>query len=372
MKLSFPHMGNLWVGLKAALEDLGQKVIVPPKPSKRTLDLGGLHGPEFACLPLKVNLGGFIEALEAGAEGILQAGGCGPCRFGYYGEVQREILQRLGYRFEMILLEPPGGNWRQFVAGLRRVTGNRPWLKVIGAIRFGLRKLSVLDDLERRAAWVRAREMRPGGADRVLASAIRRVDAAGTLREVDALGGQLREELSALEVDPTRQPLKVRIVGEIFVVLEPFVNHDLERQLGRLGVEAHRTLYISEWFGEHVLPNPFRRKASHAADQAAKPYLGHLVGGDGWESVGYAVISSRDGTDGVVHLNPFTCMPETVAQSILPKVSRELQIPVISFIIDEHTGTAGLLTRLEAFVDLMARRRHQRGVSAGAAAGGGD
>jgi predicted nucleotide-binding protein (sugar kinase/HSP70/actin superfamily) len=68
-----------------------------------------------------------------------------------------------------------------------------------------------------------------------------------------------------------------------------------------------------------------------------------------------------------------------VAQSILPKVSRELQIPVISFIIDEHTGTAGLLTRLEAFVDLMERRRSathpgrpRRAAPTGADAGGGD
>ena len=53
-------------------------------------------------------------------------------------------------------------------------------------------------------------------------------------------------------------------------------------------------------------------------------------------------------------------MPETVAQSILPRVSRECDLPVISFILDEHTGTAGLLTRLEAFVDLMARRREAR------------
>jgi predicted nucleotide-binding protein (sugar kinase/HSP70/actin superfamily) len=58
---------------------------------------------------------------------------------------------------------------------------------------------------------------------------------------------------------------------------------------------------------------------------------------------------------------PFTCIPEIVARSILPRVSRDLGIPVMSLILDEQTGLAGVLTRLEAFVDLLARRRMQSG-----------
>ncbi len=50
-------------------------------------------------------------------------------------------------------------------------------------------------------------------------------------------------------------------------------------------------------------------------------------------------------------------MPEIVAQSILPKVSRHYDMPVLNFILDEHTGEAGMITRLEAFVDLLERRR---------------
>ena len=58
---------------------------------------------------------------------------------------------------------------------------------------------------------------------------------------------------------------------------------------------------------------------------------------------------------------PFTCIPEIVARSILPRVSRALGIPVMSLILDEQTGLAGVLTRLEVFVDLLARRRMQLG-----------
>ena len=53
---------------------------------------------------------------------------------------------------------------------------------------------------------------------------------------------------------------------------------------------------------------------------------------------------------------PFTCMPEVVAQAILPAVSQDLDLPILSLVVDEHTGEAGFQTRLEAFVDLISRR----------------
>ena len=58
---------------------------------------------------------------------------------------------------------------------------------------------------------------------------------------------------------------------------------------------------------------------------------------------------------------PFTCMPETIAKSILPQVSRDLGIPVLSLVIDEMTGRAGVATRLEAFTDLARFRRRASG-----------
>jgi predicted nucleotide-binding protein (sugar kinase/HSP70/actin superfamily) len=53
-------------------------------------------------------------------------------------------------------------------------------------------------------------------------------------------------------------------------------------------------------------------------------------------------------------------MPEIVAQSILPRVSEEEGMPIMSLTIDEHTADAGLDTRLEAFCDLLAERSGKR------------
>jgi predicted nucleotide-binding protein (sugar kinase/HSP70/actin superfamily) len=46
-----------------------------------------------------------------------------------------------------------------------------------------------------------------------------------------------------------------------------------------------------------------------------------------------------------------------VAKTILTSVSRDYNIPVLTFFLDEQTGKAGMTTRLEAFVDLMKRKK---------------
>lgn len=84
------------------------------------------------------------------------------------------------------------------------------------------------------------------------------------------------------------------------------------------------------------------------------------IGGHGVNSIGETVLYAQHGFDGVVQLAPFACIPEIVAKGILPSVSRDYGIPVLTLFIDEQTGKAGVQTRLEAFVDLLERRREQK------------
>jgi predicted nucleotide-binding protein (sugar kinase/HSP70/actin superfamily) len=40
-------------------------------------------------------------------------------------------------------------------------------------------------------------------------------------------------------------------------------------------------------------------------------------------------------------------------------MTRDIQTPLLSIVLDENTGRTGVLTRLEAFIDLLHRRRGQ-------------
>src|SRR6056297_3741773 len=97
MKVTFPHMGNTYIGAKVVAEELGKEVIPPPKISKKTLEIGTKHSPESICLPLKINIGNYIESIDNGADTILITGSCGPCRFGFYPTIEKEILKDLDY-----------------------------------------------------------------------------------------------------------------------------------------------------------------------------------------------------------------------------------------------------------------------------------
>ena len=99
--ISFPHIGNYYIAIDFLMKyTLNIKTLAPPPITKKTLELGSKYSPDFVCVPFKYNLGNYIEALEEGANFLVQAGG--GCRFGYYGEVQEQILRDLGYDFEFL------------------------------------------------------------------------------------------------------------------------------------------------------------------------------------------------------------------------------------------------------------------------------
>ena len=81
------------------------------------------------------------------------------------------------------------------------------------------------------------------------------------------------------------------------------------------------------------------------------------IGGDALECISDVMYASERGVDGLIHVSPFTCMPEIMSQNIFPKMREDVGIPILSLIMDEQTGKAGYLTRLEAFVDLMRRKK---------------
>ncbi|MCL6638636.1 MAG: CoA protein activase [Firmicutes bacterium] len=358
MRVTFPHMGNLYISLKAMLEYLGVEVVPPPPSSKRTLSLGARYGPEFACLPLKLNLGNFIEACEAGADTIVMAGGCGPCRFGYYAQVEQAILRDLGYDLKLIVLEPPEKHIAELLVKIKHLAGGSSWWRVVQAIRFGFAKAREVDNLERAAFRLRPRETVPGSTDRAYREALSLIDGASRWDELERAGKKALAIMESVPFDAARPVLRVGIVGEIYTLLEPFSNQHIEKQLGKLGVEVDRSIFLSEWINDHLFLGLVKGLRSHKeACRAAHPYLRHTVGGHGQETVGSTVNYAGAGYDGVVQLFPFTCMPEIVAESILPDVATSCGIPVLSLIMDEHTGEAGLLTRLEAFVDLLARKK---------------
>lgn len=359
MRITFPHMGNVHIAIKALLKGLKLEVVPPPPVTDRTLELGVKHSPEFACLPLKINVGNFIEALEKGADTVIMAGGWGPCRFGYYAQVERDILEDLGYSCRMVILEAPDFRISELFNQLKDLAGNVSMLQAIQAARFAWFKLNGVDRLERWLEYYLPRVSDKEQALRIYQLGLEEIDQAEDRPAVSCSLQSRHQEMERLEEHHLPR-LRLGLVGEIYTILEPSCNHNIIQQLGRLNVEVHRSVYVSEWVNDHLLGGLVKRSHRSQVLNNSRPYLNYWVGGHGRETVGSSVGFARQNFDGVIQIGPLTCMPEIVAQSVLGQVGEQEDIAVMSLYFDEHAGAAGIQTRLEAFVDMLQRRKMQK------------
>lgn len=360
MKITFPHMGNAYIAAKALFEDLGNEVVLPPICSKKTLEIGTKHSTENICLPLKINIGNYIESIEKGANTVVITGSCGPCRFGFYPTMEQEILKDLGYDAEVITFEPFKESPMDLVKSIAKATNTNNIFKII---RSGLRVKDVLyeaDDFIDYSNKIRAKAINKFEVDKVVDRFYKNIEKVYGVKEILNLIRESKKKISSIKIDKNFKPLKIGIIGEIYTVVEPFVNLDIEKKLGHLGVEVHKAWTPSRWAEFHLYSLPFRSRTQRKIFKEARPYLKDLVGGHGRETIGTAIMYANEGYDGLIQLLPLACMPEIVAESILPTVQKNYDIPILTLVIDEMTGEAGYLTRLEAFVDLLKKRKEEK------------
>lgn len=354
MKVTFPHMGNLHIVVKSMLDELGIESKVPPQTSKRTLNLGVKYSPEGACLPFKVNLGNFIEVLEEEdpPDTLLMIGdsGKGSCRLGFYAKIQERILKRLGYNFKMVTFSNKSGG--SMVDSSTNIAQDISKPKIAKAFWHGFQKLRAIEKIEDLALETRPYEINIGDTTKVYGQSIKKIEQTNP-RNLKRI---LKENISSfqnIQQDRNRNILNLLEIGELFVVRDNFINLFYKIMLGEMRVRVHQTFYLSRKFLEQLGLDKHKK---HALKEAL-PYLGYDIGAECNLAIGDTIIGKENGYDGALHLMPFGCMPEIVAQSILPKVSREHDMPILTLILDEQTGEVGLRTRLEALVEMLFRKK---------------
>ncbi len=367
IKVAFPHMGTIYIAWSAALRKVGVEPFIPPYTSKRTLSLGTKYSPEAICLPYKLIMGNFIEAIEGGADYVAMISSPGCCRLGEYGKCINNALDDLGYHANYIELQLYDGI-QGIYNFLKEISGKNDPVLFIRAIILAIRKVFLLDDLQARLSYLRARELHFGDAEKQFKKALKIVDEAMNTRQLNKAKKLAFAEMDKVEYDDKKEVLNVDITGEIYLVCDKFSNQDIVKELGKMGVETRKSLTVSGFLKDAIIPKLFRKGETHLqrANRLAKPYLMRDIGGDALECVSDVAYANERGIDGIIHISPFTCMPEIMSQNIFPAMRENCDIPILPLIMDEQTGKAGYLTRLEAFVDLMRRRKRKRAMEANA------
>ena len=359
LRVAFPPLGSLSLAAEGYLRALGLEVVSPPPTSRRTLDIGVTHCPEMLCIPCKLLFGNYVEAAERGANAIVMLGGAGTCRLGYSAMQQAARLTSLGYNCRVYTFDLYHAH-RDFLHLTREFADGRSFRELIGPIRLLLGLLRLTDEVETITLALRPRELERGASDRARAEALARIAALRDPRQLQAEQNDVLSLLYAVPHDPKRPVLHLGLVGDVYTILTPFLNLNLEQELGRLGVEVRRWFRLTRKIVP-PLPGPLRRDRGAQAVRAGSRYLARDVGGFARSTVGEAALMAQGEVDGLIHVAPFNCTPEIVAQSALVALQRERGVPVLNLSFDEQTGRAGMVTRLEAFVDMLWAARRKRG-----------
>lgn len=364
IKVAFPHMGNVYIAWASALKKLGVEPFIPPYTSKKTLELATKYSPDSICLPYKLILGNFLQALEKDVDYVAMISSPGICRLGEYGQSIKNVLKDLGYGSKYIELQLYDG-FKGMYNFLINLTGIKNPIILIKAINIAVRKMFVLDRIENLFSYYRAREKEFGTAQKYYNNALALILDAQNIKELKKAEKEATALIKQTPIDLTREIVNVDITGEIFLVQDTFSNQNIEKELGKLGVQTRRSLTVSGFLKDAIIPKCFKKGETHLerAFRMAKPYLSRDIGGDALESVSDVAYANERGVDGIIHISPFTCMPEIMSQNIFPSMRENCDIPILTLIMDEQSGRAGYITRLEAFVDLIKRKKFYKNKS---------
>ena len=349
--LTFPHMGDYYIPINYLVKNITKcKVIIPPKITKKTIELGSRYSPDYVCAPFKYNLGNYIEAIEEGANIILQAGG--GCRYGYYAELQEQILKDLNYDFTFInFLENNRVSIKKIYKFSKKLN---PKLNILKFAYYGLNTIIMIIIMDKLSKYKRENigfELERNSYKNLENYFLNELKAFNkSPNYLIKLYFKTKKRYKNIKINKPINPIRIAIVGELFSIMEPFSSNNIELKLANMGIEVHRFTTLT-----YLL---FQKKINiKRLLKKGKKYIKYHLGADATESVVLSYELAKQNYDGIVHIKSFGCTPELNAMSILDKISNDCDIPIIYFSFDSTDSTVAVDTRIEAFYDMIIQKR---------------
>lgn len=158
---------------------------------------------------------------------------------------------------------------------------------------------------------------------------------------VQALDERHRDEDNSY-LEPAIYPgLSVAVIGHQYVIYDDHINHRLISRLQAMGVRV-------------LTPEMAEQEALDIA-------MAKLGGAPHWsfeaDIIGAGEYYLEAKVDGIISVAVFGCGPDSMMIEMVRHRAGELRTPFLHLSLDEHTSEGGLVTRLEAFLDMVKRRR---------------
>jgi predicted nucleotide-binding protein (sugar kinase/HSP70/actin superfamily) len=397
-KTYIPYMADHAYVVAAAMRyhDIPAEVLPPPDRGSMDIGLQLCGGRE--CFPCFTCLGDVIrKAREPGFDpssaAIYLPTSPGPCRFGQYGPLLRDLLEQQGV-WGLEILGPNAANSYQ---GFGENPGELRKLAAKGLI--------AADLLSRLLHEIRPYELEAGSTDEAYRESLGWIVQATESGDSSALVATMHRvaaRFAAVRCDRTVDRPLVGIVGEIYVRWNAFTNRELFRQIEALGGEVlvatmTEMLYFTNFrmkavakvagaYGDvlrativdawqrhwerklhHPVAHLLRRPEEAPLEQMARaiaPYYDPALGTEAVLSMGRAIEYARGGAHGIINVLPFSCMPGVIVTGMAPRLRKDLDhIPWLDIPYDAQKET-NIRTRLEAFMHQVTQY-HRRKVRPG-------
>jgi len=162
---------------------------------------------------------------------------------------------------------------------------------------------------------------------------------------IERISGSSEVEPKINPSHPTSAQATIAIIGHPYLLYDEHINHRLIHRLE----QAHNRVLTPEMLTAEELESAIAR----------------LVGRAYWtyeeEVVGAGEYYLKSGADGVIGIMTFGCGPDSLMMDIVHRQAARLRVPAfMSLTLEEHTAEAGVVTRLEAFLDMIHRRKRRQ------------
>jgi len=145
--------------------------------------------------------------------------------------------------------------------------------------------------------------------------------------------------------DPRRDieiPVNIAVLGHNYLTNDSYVNMDLINKLKKMNVNVLTP--------EIVHPAIIKKQLK----KLYKPIFWSLSR----KVVGAAFYYFEKKVDGIIHLTSFECGEDSMVGELIHHQSQKYpDVSYTEFVFDEHSGEAGINTRIEAFLDMIRRKK---------------
>lgn len=152
----------------------------------------------------------------------------------------------------------------------------------------------------------------------------------------------LKQGIEPKEIDRSKEEVQIGLLGYVYNMYDNFVSMDIVNKLRELNVGFITFDMIEE--------DELRKAIDYMKKPLFWTFSNMLLG------AGYKLFRDYE-VDGVIHTTAFGCGPDSFLGKLFEIESDETGIPFMTIRIDEHTGENHLQTRIEAFVDMLKRKK---------------